>query len=245
MRRFRWLGPGQLAEALDLRQFDWRLVEGGNGDAAPNDLPCLLLADRGLLSARKWIWLHGLSDELRGQVLLAGVGQSEERAWLLQLGIGDVLEPGASLAELAARAQRIVGRIAQNPLRMTVGPMTLDLAAREGFVAGRRLGLHPREFALLWRLAQSPGQPASRAELLAEVWHLARQPETNSLAVHVCRLRAKLRIAGLDGIIASTADGYVLLPGLDARERIGKVARTIEEDPPPCPASSSPTTVSA
>jgi DNA-binding response OmpR family regulator len=77
-------------------------------------------------------------------------------------------------------------------------------------VAGRRLGLHPREFALLWRLAECPGEDVSCAALVSDVWRLAARPETNSLAVHVSRLRAKLRVAGLDGMLASTAEGYRL-----------------------------------
>lgn len=204
-----------------------------------------MLADQRLLAPKDWIWLLGLPDTQRGLTVLTGIGQSEERARLLQMGIGDVLDPGAMPAELAARAARIVDRLSSAPLRLAVGPMVLDLTAREGFLAGRRLGLHPREFGLLWRLALSPGRPVSRQDLLAEVWHLAHRPETNSLAVHVCRLRAKLRIAGLAGIVVSTAQGYVLQVGLDVRSWIGKVASATEEDPLPCIANSSPTTVSA
>jgi DNA-binding response OmpR family regulator len=73
--------------------------------------------------------------------------------------------------------------------------------------------LHPREFALLWRLADTPGEAVSARELLSDVWRLAFRPETNSLAVHISRLRAKLRLAGIDGVIETLPDGgYCLLP---------------------------------
>jgi hypothetical protein len=43
--------------------------------------------------------------------------------------------------------------------------------------------------------------------LLRDVWRMAFRPETNSLAVHISRLRAKLRVAGLDGLIETLPDG--------------------------------------
>ena len=101
------------------------------------------------------------------------------------------------------------------------------------------MGLHPREFLLLWRLADDPGRAVAASQLRGDVWRLAFRPETNSLAVHVSRLRAKLRIAGLDGLIqtlpggAYRLAGELLRPGLalpadlglDAHLRLGEEAR--------------------
>lgn len=87
------------------------------------------------------------------------------------------------------------------------GDVTLDLFHRDGRVDDRWLGLHPREFALLWRLAASPGERMTRRALLADVWRIEFEPETNSLAVHVARVRAKLDSFGLSGLIATHAKG--------------------------------------
>ena len=87
------------------------------------------------------------------------------------------------------------------------GDVTLDLFHRDGRVDDRWLALHPREFALLWRLSDEPGTPVSAEVLLRDVWRLSFRPETNSLAVHISRLRAKLRVAGLDGLIETLPDG--------------------------------------
>jgi DNA-binding response OmpR family regulator len=99
------------------------------------------------------------------------------------------------------------------------GDVTLDLFHRDGRVDDRWLALHPREFALLWRLAEQPGQPITRQQLLAEVWRIHFEPETNSLAVHVARVRAKLEPFGLARLIATHPDGGYFLdappaPGL-------------------------------
>ena len=93
------------------------------------------------------------------------------------------------------------------------GRLRLDLLARDGFVGGRPLGLHPREFALIWRLADSPGIAVEKQALVSDVWRMAHVPDTNSLAVHVFRLRAKLAIVGLADLIQTApSGGYWLMP---------------------------------
>lgn len=87
------------------------------------------------------------------------------------------------------------------------GDVTLDLMHRDGRVDDCWLALKPREFALLWRLAQQPGEPIAQAQLLADVWHLDFVPKTNSLAVHIARLRAKLAPFGLAQLIGTSRDG--------------------------------------
>lgn len=91
------------------------------------------------------------------------------------------------------------------------GDITLDLFHRDGRVDDCWLGLHPREFALVWRLAEQPGERMTRRELLAEVWRIHFEPETNSVAVHVARVRAKLEPFGLSRLIATHPDGGYFL----------------------------------
>ena len=91
------------------------------------------------------------------------------------------------------------------------GDVTLDLFHRDGRVVDRWLALHPREFALLWRLAEQPGERLSRRQLLSEVWRIDFEPETNSVAVHVARVRAKLAPFGLARLLATHPDGGYFL----------------------------------
>ena len=91
------------------------------------------------------------------------------------------------------------------------GDVTLDLFHRDGRVVDRWLALHPREFALLWRLAEQPGERLSRRQLLSEVWRIDFEPETNSVAVHVARVRAKLEPFGLARLIGTHPDGGYFL----------------------------------
>lgn len=91
------------------------------------------------------------------------------------------------------------------------GDVTLDLFHRDGRVEDRWLGLHPREFELLWRLAEEPGHRLTRQQLLADVWRIDFEPESNSVAVHVARVRGKLERFGLAGILATHPDGGYML----------------------------------
>jgi two-component system OmpR family response regulator len=93
------------------------------------------------------------------------------------------------------------------PRRRELGPLTLDLIHRDARADGTWLSLHPREFGLLWRLAERPGELVSRARLLRDVWRLDFEPGTNSVEVHVSRLRAKLARAGLAGLVETDPQG--------------------------------------
>lgn len=91
------------------------------------------------------------------------------------------------------------------------GDVTLDLFHRDGRVDDRWIGFHPREFELLWRLAEQPGVPVTRKQLLRDVWRIDFEPETNSVAVHVARIRSKLEPFGLAPILATHPEaGYYL-----------------------------------
>lgn len=94
------------------------------------------------------------------------------------------------------------------------GDVTLDLFHRDGRVDDCWLALNPREFALLWRLAEESGRPISPQDLLAEVWRTQFEPETSSLAVLVARVRAKLEPFGLAHLIGAHPDGGYFLDAL-------------------------------
>lgn len=97
------------------------------------------------------------------------------------------------------------------PRRVVVGPLILDVFHRDAMVENQWLHLHPREFELLWRLAETPGQPTSKEQLLRDVWRLRDDPGTNSVAVHISRLRSRLADHGVDNLIRTHADaGYAI-----------------------------------
>ncbi len=145
--------------------------------------------------------------------LFLGVDDGEQRALLLEAGAGDALARTVELRELDLRARRIAAAAEQLPRRRELGALTLDLLYRDARVGRAWLSLHPREFGLLWRLADRPGERVSRARLLRDVWRLEFEPGTNSVEVHVSRLRAKLAAAGIVGLVETDPPGGYRLAG--------------------------------
>ena len=147
------------------------------------------------------------------RLIVLGVDDSAERARLLSLGCAEALPADTALDELMERAQRVVEQAGLLPRWRTAGPLTLDLFHRDARLGRTWLSLHPREFAVLWRLADEPGRRVTRRELLRDVWRIHHEPETNSVEVHVSRLRSKLAGLGCEALVETAAEGgYRLVP---------------------------------
>lgn len=209
LHRFSWLGPGRVPASLDLRRCDWELSEReepGEG--------CIGLIDAGDLDSAEWLQaLTSYGPEARRFILVAGVRRAQERARVLRIGLGDAVTDVVDVEELAARAQRLLEAGGWLPRIRHFGPLKLDLLLRDGYGHGKPLNLNPREFALLWRLTDSPNRSVSKQTLLQDVWRIGFIPKTNSIAVHMSRLRRKLAFAGLEDLIDTGSAGYCLRMG--------------------------------
>lgn len=224
LRQFRWLAAGPIPAAFDLRRLGWRLRDDAPLPGQADPFP--LLANPAGLSLSCWLALTSAPAARRRVTAMVGIDDPLQRARLLRMGFGEALGWGGVLEELQARIERMGERAQLVDRQRQIGALSLDLLKRDGSVAGRPLGLFPREFELLWRLADEPGDAVSQTELLRDVWQLRFQPETNSLAVHVSRLRGKLRLAGLDGLVETTAEGGYRLATGKTRPPWGRPRRT-------------------
>lgn len=188
----------------DLRRLGWSLCGGSEGSRA--ECRHVLLVDARELTPRQ---RQGMAEADRPawRLLMLGVEEPAERAALLTLGCAEALPATVGLRELEARARRVDEMFGMLPRWRSVGPLTLDLFHRDARRGARWLALHPREFGLLWRLADSPGQRVTRAQLWRDVWRLNHEPETNSVEVHVSRLRGKLAEFGCAGLVATDPRG--------------------------------------
>jgi DNA-binding response OmpR family regulator len=176
----------------------WHLVERDERGPVYQGYPVLI--------EYKALREHRLGREC---LVVLGVDSAEERARLLAEGVADALCNAVGLAELSARAHRAEARAGLVPRRRQVGPLTLDLYHRDAQIAGRWIGLFPREFELFWRLSEQRGARVTRRQLLRDVWRLDHDPETNRVEVHVSRLRAKLAFTGAGDMIGTDpAGGY-------------------------------------
>ncbi|MBO3746494.1 response regulator transcription factor [Streptosporangiaceae bacterium NEAU-GS5] len=75
---------------------------------------------------------------------------------------------------------------------LTVGTVELDVSAYQVKVHGRIVHLPLREFELLHYLMRNADRTVTREQIMRHVWHSADAMSTNTIAVHVKRLRARL-----------------------------------------------------
>ncbi len=146
--------------------------------------------------------LEGLEivRRLRGEgvstpvLVLSALSHVDERVRGLKAGCDDYVIKPYVLAELHARLEAIVRRRsgAKPQTMLRVGDLELDLATRAARRGGLTIHLLPREFLLLEYLMRHADQVVTRTMLLEAVWDYHFHPQTNTLDVHISRLRQKL-----------------------------------------------------
>lgn len=213
---FRWLGSDRIPAELDLRTRGWVLN-------ASNDLShgCIGIVPVDHRDDTGWEAMMATPPEVRRFLIVIGTLDARERVELLNLGFGDAFTDSLiDSGEFEARASRLAESARWLPRHRRLGELELDLLAREAYGCGKPLNLNPREFALIWRLADTPGEPVSKQDLIQDVWRMGFVPETNSIAVHMSRLRRKLSFVGMAGMIATaSAGGYCLMPHVELMRR--------------------------
>jgi len=78
-----------------------------------------------------------------------------------------------------------------NPL-VTIGDLEIDMAGRSVYRHGRPVSLTAREWVLFEAFVQRPGQLLSKAQLEERLYSFDTEVESNTIEVHVSRLRKKL-----------------------------------------------------
>ena len=130
-------------------------------------------------------------------ILLTARGEESDRLVGLRHGADDYVVKPFSPAELVARVEAVLRRIAP-PARMedrppiVHGPLRVEPASRRVFLDGEEIMLTMREFDLLAFFAENPGRVFSRDQLMESVWGEPWFDDTSTVTVHVRRLRAKL-----------------------------------------------------
>ena len=171
----------------------------------------VMLLDVELPGTKGWEFLTELRAEgILLPVIFVSVRESlEDRVQGLNLGADDYIVKPFEFTELVARIRAVLRRSSRGrPLH--VSDLTLDPEGRRVVRDGHSIELTPREFDVLWTIAQAGGRLVSQRELLSRVWGIDFDPETKQVEVHVHRLRKKLETAGCAVIDTVYGEGYRL-----------------------------------
>jgi DNA-binding response OmpR family regulator len=128
-------------------------------------------------------------------IMLTARGEEIDRIVGLELGADDYVVKPFSAGELVARMRAIMRRGRSTATRkepISVGPITLDPAARTVTKGEDALELAAKEFDLLHMLMVHAGEVVKREDIMDEVWDPHWFGPTKTLDVHISWLRKKI-----------------------------------------------------
>jgi DNA-binding response OmpR family regulator len=132
-------------------------------------------------------------------LMLTARDTPSDRVQGLDAGCDDYLVKPFDFQEMLARLRALMRRpSATLGVRLRAGALSIDPATRHASVAGTALSLTPTEYAIVELLVRRSPSVVSRETIANHAWTDALDPiGSNSIDVHVTRLRAKLAGAGV------------------------------------------------
>ncbi len=144
-------------------------------------------------------------------LMLTAKSAVDDRITALDGGADDYLLKPFDFGELAARVRALLRRRKSEPVRFTIGDLTLDPATRAVERAGKKIELSLKEYGLLEFLLRHARRPVSRTRIVEHVWAMHSDCITNVVDVYINFLRNKID-RGFDLPLIRTVRGigYVL-----------------------------------
>ncbi|WP_059106030.1 response regulator transcription factor [Shouchella shacheensis] len=150
-------------------------------------------------------------------MMLTAKGEEANRVQGFEVGADDYIVKPFSPREVVLRVKAMLRRASATKFLQTdtqtkdllvFGPLTIDNDAHRVSVDGTEIGLTPKEYELLYYLAQSPDKVFSREQLLKDVWNYEFFGDLRTVDTHIKRLREKLnRVSPEVSAIISTVWG--------------------------------------
>jgi DNA-binding response OmpR family regulator len=200
-------GAGEGYRALEVRHPALLLLDLALGDGHGLDLLDRIRTADGMASR---------IDPGLPVIVLTGRSGEADRVRGFERGADDYVVKPFFYGELLGRVRAVLRRAEARPRRgvIRVAELTLDPETRMVMLAGKRVHLSAKEFALLQRLADDPERVVSKNELLREVWGYASIGATRTVDAHACRLRKKLQPSARQWVLNVRGVGYRLTESL-------------------------------
>ena len=181
--------------AADGHSVDWMMRLDAARDAMAGAAYDLVLLDLMLPDGLGLTFLKALRarGDVTPVIILTALDQVSDRIDGLNAGADDYLVKPFDLAELSARIGSVARRYTGNPNPIiTHGVLEIDRAAKSVRRDGKPVTLTAREWALFDAFLARPGQLLSKAQLEEKLYAFDAEVESNTIEVHVSRLRKKL-----------------------------------------------------
>ncbi len=150
-------------------------------------------------------------------IMLTAKGEEANRVQGFEAGTDDYIVKPFSPREVVLRVKALLRRSSSTKFLQTetsskdvlVFPhLTIDNDAHRVSVDGAEISLTPKEYELLFYLAQSPDKVFAREQLLKDVWNYEFFGDLRTVDTHIKRLREKLnRISPEAAAMISTVWG--------------------------------------
>jgi len=135
----------------------------------------------------------------RPVIILTARDQISDRIEGLNAGADDYLVKPFDLDELSARVLAVSRRYAGNPNPLLeLGVVKIDKAERRVWRDGAAVDLTRREWAILDLLSRRPSAVVSKEQIEEALYAFGSEIESNSVEVHISRLRKKLGRAAIE-----------------------------------------------
>lgn len=129
-------------------------------------------------------------------IMLTARGEEYDKLFGFELGVDDYITKPFSPKEVVARVKALLKRsnIHHNSdeNNMKINNLEIRPLAKQVFLDDDEILLTPKEFDLLYFLAQNPQQVFSREQLLTKVWGYDFIGDARTIDTHVKQIREKL-----------------------------------------------------
>lgn len=131
-------------------------------------------------------------------IMLSVRDDERSKVQALNAGADDYLTKPFSMAELQARIQAVLRRVAMEPASsptatIVIGELEIDLAKHRVRLAGEEIHFTPLEYDILRLLATHPGQILTHRTILTQVWGADYADMTHYVRIYINQIRKKLQ----------------------------------------------------
>ena len=129
-------------------------------------------------------------------IMLSARGEEYDKLFGFELGIDDYVVKPFSPKELMARVNAVLARSSakqeEQPEILKFDGLEINIPARTVSVDGKKVGLTPKEYELLFYLVENKNIALSRNKLLSDIWGYDFFGDDRTIDTHIKNLRNNL-----------------------------------------------------